>query len=403
MNPTIGSNIMRTFGRAALVALLVLLTNACTPGLAGHAYVRLSDGGIGPAISDVALSFVKEDGSAAFGTTTDANGSYSISLAAGRYYVLALHVDYEDYASAPGFSVVSGNTKRTANYFLCEPLITTVLVVRHAEKQDPNSNAQNEPLSEDGLTRANELKETLLRAGITAVYSTNTKRTRDTVAPLAATFQLPTQIYSSASTLAGDVLAQHRGDVVLVAAHSDSVGAVANAFGAQVPTQVISDFDNLYVVSAAGTTVNVVNLQYAADSTPDISKNDKRTTTLLLVGNVAGGAAPEPRQLLHAARKAGIVAVYTSSSNALVAPLATALNLTPVTYSGSDIPAFASQLLSAHPQDPVLVAGTHEELRALIRQLGGQPFPVLYANDVDHLIVVTRLASGAVRVVPLRF
>jgi hypothetical protein len=36
-------------------------------------------------------------------------------------------------------------------------------------------------------------------------------------------------------------------------------------------------------------------------------------------------------------------------------------------------------------------------------EMGGHPFPVIYSNGVDHLIVLTRFASGALRVLPLRF
>lgn len=391
--------------RATKLAVLVVMIAACKPGLNGSTYVRHSDGGIGPTIPNIALSFVKEDGSAAFSTTSDTSGHYSISLSTGRYYVLASHVDYEDYTSAPGFSVVSGNTKRTANYFLREPQVTTVLIVRHAEKQNPNSSAQNEPLSVLGQARANKLRDTIRRAGISAVYSTDTKRTRDTVAPLAATFQLPTRIYSNAVSLAADVLARNRGDVVLVAAHSNTVATLANAFGAQVPTQPIVDFDNLYVVSVGDTTSNVVNLQYAANSTPDLTKNYRRAMTLMLVSTVTSSGAQEPQDLQHAARKAGVTAVYTSNvaSSALVAPLAAAIGLTPTSFNGSDMQAFANQLLSSHAQDTVIVAGTHDELRQLLRELGGYPFPVIYGADIDHLIVVTRFVSGALRVVPTRF
>jgi hypothetical protein len=239
---------------------------------------------------------------------------------------------------------------------------------------------------------------------VSAVFSTDTTRTRDTVAPLAATFLLPTQIYAEALALAADVLEQHRGDVVLVAAHSDSAATVANALGANVPIQVIEDFDNLYVASVVGNAANVINLQYGAESAPDRTKNDRRAMTLLLVGAAAANNAPEPDELLHAARKSGVSAIYSSvADNSLIAPLANALGLAPVSYNGGDMPAFANLLLSSHAQDTVVVAATHDELRALIRQLGAHPLPVLYANDVDHLIVVTRFASGVTRVVPLRY
>ena len=388
----------------AVAALLALLLCGCASGLRGGTFVQLGGGGIGAPIASVSLSFVKEDGSAAFATRSDASGRYSISLAPGRYYVLAAHTGYEDYNSAPGFAVVNSNTRGTANFFLRDPQLTTLLIARHGEKQDPNSNAQNEPLSADGQARAQALRETLLRAGVSAVYATDTRRARDTAAPLAAVFRLNTESYDDANALASDVLARHRGDVVLVVAHSNTMAMVANAFGTQLPTASIADFDNLYIVSVTDTTSNAVNLQYAADSMPDTSKNDRHAMTLLLVGSGAPASAAEPQQLLHAARKAGVAVIYSSTAvNPLVAPLAATLGLTPVSFNSSDMPAFTRQLINSHPQDTVMVAGSNDELRTLIQQLGGHPFPVIYSSDVDHMIVLTRFASGVLRVLPLRF
>ena len=413
MNSIVDANVWRTLARTLLILLLIAPTSAYASGLTGHVYVRLSDGGIGPPIPGVLLSFLKTNGSGAGYAFTDANGRYSISLAKGRYYVRASHVAYEDYASAPLFFETRPKwqqSKRANNFFLREPVITTVLIVRHAEKQDPNSILDSVPLSAAGLIRARQLKDTLLRAGITAVYYTATKRSRDTVSPLRATFLLPFSSYpypdpNGATILATEVLGKHRGDVVLVAAHSDTVGLVAKAFCAQLSPQTIDDFDNLYVVSVAGKICNVVNLKYGADNPlQDISMNHKGTMTLLLAGNVAAGGALLPQQLLHIARKAGIAAIYTSSSSTLIDDLAMDLNRPPpVTFSGNDIPAFKARLLADHAQDTVLVFGTHDELRALVLQFGGYPSPVLNANEHDHLIVLTRLASGAARIIPLRF
>ena len=388
----------------AVLVLLLMWLQGCASGRQGGAFAQPS----GAPIANVALSFVREDGSASFGATTSASGRYSIALAPGRYTLLATHPDHEDYNSAPGFTVVSANSMGTANVFLREPQITTVLITRHGEKLDPNSNAVNEPLSPAGEARAVALRETLLRSGVTAVYSTNARRTLDTVAPLAAAFRLPTQVYSNATTLANEVLTQRRGDVVLVAAHSDTLATVANAFGAALPTAAIADFDNLYVVSVAAGTgatgVNAMNLQYAADSAPDVTKNDRHAMTLLLVGTAVPPAGPQPQELLHAARKAGVSAIYASiTSNPLVAPLATTLGLSTTGFNPANMASFASQLLASHPQDTVVVAASNDELRALIRALGAQPFPVIYSTDLDHLIVVTRFASGAMRVLPLRF
>jgi len=382
----------------ATLALLILWLQGCASGLQGGVFVHAG----GPNIANASLSFVKEDGSAAFGATSSASGRYSISLPPGRYYMLGSHINHEDYNSAPGFAVVNANTMGVANFFLREPQITTVLIVRHGEKLDPNSNAQNEPLSAAGEARAQALRDGLLRSGVSAIYTTDTRRTRDTVAPLAAVFRLTPQVYTTPAALAADVLAQHAGDVVVVAAHSNTLATVANAFGAQLPTPDIADFDNLYVVSVAGGTVNAMNLQYAVDSTPDVSKNDRHAMTLMLVGTTAQPS--ESQALLHAARKAGVSAIYTSTAgNPLVAPLATTLGLTATSFNAGDMPMFTSQLITSHAQDTVVVAASNDELRALIRQLGAHPFPVIYSSDLDHLVVVTRFPSGAMRVLPLRF
>ena len=415
VEPTVGAprsmSVTEILGDAKRIVCLlawlfaaILISGCAGSQIQGTTYTRHGDGSIGPLIPGVALSFVREDGSAISDTTSDANGRYLITLSPGRYYMLATHADYADYNSAPGFLVVSADTGQIANFFLRAPQITTVLLVRHAEKQNPSSDVPSEPLSTAGHVRAEALREALLRAGVTAVYATEAIRTQDTVAPLAAAFRLPTRVYTDVPALAADVLAQHLGDVILVAAHSNTVATVANAFGAQVPIQAIGDHDNLYVASVTSGVANVVNLQYGAGSTPDIIKNDRRAMTLLLVGTVAPGSSAESEALRHAATKSGATAMYTSvPENPLIAPLATALDLIPVTFNSVDIGTFVNHLLSAHAEDTVVVAGTHEELRQLIRQLGAQPFPVLYVDDIDHLLVVTRFPSGEIRVVPLQY
>jgi hypothetical protein len=126
--------------------------------------------------------------------------------------------------------------------------------------------------------------------------------------------------------------------------------------------------------------------------------------TLLLVGRDVPPGGQEPQQLLQAARKAGVSAIFTSSANnALTAPLAAQLALTPTLFDGGNTQALANQLIASHGQSTVVVSGSNDELRQLIRNLGGHPFPVIYTSDRDHMVVVTRFASGAVRVVPLRF
>jgi phosphohistidine phosphatase SixA len=396
---------MKMRWRMAVVGLgsLALLGAAPSPGLRGQAFVRLPDGEIGKAIAKVQLTFISDDGSQVHTASTDSTGSYSITLPAARYYVRAAHRDFQDDWSAPGFRVVSDTATRTMNVFLREPQATTVLIVRHAEKQNPASEDPAEPLSAAGKARAKALRDFLFRAHVTGIYSTDTTRTRDTVKPLGDLLRLTTVIYDNAPALASAILADHRGDVVLVAAHSNTVGPIANALGANVPADSIGDFDNLYAVTKAGNFVKVVNLQYGADSTPDIEKNGGSLITILLAQALDSPSSAEAQELLHAVRKARVGAIHMNGGTALVRSLASALGIAPATFTSATLATTMNDLLSSAPAKPVLIVGSHDDLRKIIGRLGAHPTPIISQTDRDNLILVTRLPSRATRAVPLRY
>lgn len=69
----------------------------------------------------------------------------------------------------------------------------TILLVRHAEKVDATS--QDPELSSEGKQRAERLVQTIGRFRPGAFYSTNYKRTRDTLVPLAAKRKKEIQMY----------------------------------------------------------------------------------------------------------------------------------------------------------------------------------------------------------------
>lgn len=371
-------------------------------GLRGLASVRLPDGGIGAAISGVELRFTRENGSTSVVATTDGSGRYQVSLPPARYYVFASHTDFQDYASAPGFAVVN-NTVGTMNVFLREPAATTVLLVRHAEKQNPDSNEPAEPLSAAGLARAQTLKQTVLRAGVTAVFSTDTVRTRGTVGPYANLMHLPINTYDTPAALAAAIGQGHRGDVVLVAAHSNTVGPIAIALGAAVPADTIDDFDNLFVITKTPTTADVANLQYGANSTPDSTKQSVSTTTFLLVRSAAGANPPGAQTLLHALRKAGVAAIRNNGGAALVQPLAAARKIQPAAFTAETRTKMVKDLLANFAGKVVLVAGTHDDLRAVLGQLNGDLAPILYNSDTANLIFAAKVQASRTRVVPLMF
>ena len=383
----------------AVLYCFAALASVHAAGFQGQAFQQSPSGA---PIAGVSLTFIRENSAASFSATTDAAGKYSVTLPAARYYWIATHAAFEDNSSAPGFGVVNaGPALQTLNFFLRPPAVTTVIVVRHAEKQDPNSNAPTEPLSTAGKARAQKLRETLFRAGVTAIYSTDTVRTKGTVRPLADSFHLATEIYSDPAALAAAILLNHPGDVVLVAAHSDTVGPIANALGASVPVATISDFDNLYLVSRSGAAANVVNLQYGASSTPDLTKNSTAAATFLFVGKSA--AATEPPELVQAARKSGVASIRTEGANTLVAPLAASLGLTPAVFAAGQGDTVIDGLVAGPANQVVMLAGSREMIQHAVARLGAGPTPILLPTDSDHLIAVTRFASGAARSVALRF
>lgn len=131
-----------------------------------------------------------------------------------------------------------------------------IFVVRHAEKQS-DSNDPPTPLSQAGLARAQRLAEILRDAGITAIYSTDTVRTKSTVEPLSRVRNLPIQLYAARdtrgnldpATLVHKLHQSHPGDVVLVVGHGDTVAPLLTALGCREEVHLgAAEYDNLFVV-----------------------------------------------------------------------------------------------------------------------------------------------------------
>lgn len=135
-------------------------------------------------------------------------------------------------------------------YFCFFSPVTTVLIVRHAEK---GSAPPNDPtLSTDGQARAQALARVIGEANVRAIYATEFARTQQTVQPLATQLGLSvTQISASdADALVNDILSNHRGEVVFVAGHSNTVPVIIEKLnGGQIPPIAETEFDKLFVVT----------------------------------------------------------------------------------------------------------------------------------------------------------
>ncbi|MBK7865463.1 MAG: histidine phosphatase family protein [Archangiaceae bacterium] len=143
-------------------------------------------------------------------------------------------------------------------------LVTTVIVVRHAEKAA-------EPKLDPPLTPAGEARAAALVKAVgprlDAVLSTDFARTRNTGAPAAAKFKLSVQtVGGGAPEFAKEVLEKHRGQTVLIVGHSNTVPAIVTALGAAKPKDICeTEFDDLFVVTVpASGTATVEQKKYGA-------------------------------------------------------------------------------------------------------------------------------------------
>jgi len=370
--------------------------------LTGRVFPQLPDGSIGAPLSGAELVFLPEDHSPRRCVSTASDGAYALQLPSGRYYVRVTHADWADFCTTPSYLIVSG-ANQTRNFTLQAARVTTAIVIRHAEKQDLTSTSQDVPLSSAGELRARALVHALSGACISAIYVTDTVRSRQTAQPLADALMLPPRVYDSPSAAAASVLQDHEGDVSLVVAHSNTVQEVIAALGSTLAVGPVtdSDFDNMFVVSRAGATVNVVNLQYGADTSPTLRKNQVTALTALLVGTGPGGGIL-PQRLVHVAQGAGVSAIFARTpSEPMVAPLAALLGLTVQPYGPPMLLDLVEQVGHVPPLRTVVISGPWQDLLRLMRLLR-VPLAGLALTSADQLAILTCFRTGAIRLVPTR-
>jgi 2,3-bisphosphoglycerate-dependent phosphoglycerate mutase len=160
-------------------------------------------------------------------------------------------------------------------WFFESQATTTVIFVRHAEKA--TIPADDPGLNDAGKRRAAELARQLVDAdvvaGVDAIYSTSYRRTEETVQPVATALNLPITSYdaSNTETIMDDIVRAHKGKIVLVVGHSNTVPALIGNMGAskKVPPIDENEYDNIYVVSIPwfGKT-KTIRLRYGAPYQP---------------------------------------------------------------------------------------------------------------------------------------
>jgi broad specificity phosphatase PhoE len=124
---------------------------------------------------------------------------------------------------------------------------TQVILVRHAEKVSEEKDAV---LSDTGKGRAAALAGELFPAAPTALYATERRRTQQTLEPLAARSRLTIQVKHPADSkgTAAEILLKHRGKVVVVCGHSDTLGEIAAGLGFRGAFPVVTGYDRIWTL-----------------------------------------------------------------------------------------------------------------------------------------------------------
>lgn len=142
--------------------------------------------------------------------------------------------------------------------------VTTVLIVRHAEKASTPS--IDPPLSLAGEERAQTLVHVAGDAGVGAIYASEYIRTQQTVQLLATQLNLQVILVDAANVegLVNQILSDNPGDAVLVVGHSNTIPQIIEKLGGGGGTSIAeNEYDNLFVVTVfryGG--AKVVNLKY---------------------------------------------------------------------------------------------------------------------------------------------
>jgi phosphohistidine phosphatase SixA len=143
------------------------------------------------------------------------------------------------------------------------PLV--IYLVRHAEK----AKGRDPVLTVTGVARAKELARVLQHVPVQAVYSTATKRTRQTAAPIAKAAGVEVRTYEARpEAKVVTTLRAAKEETVLVVGHSNTLSQLISAFGLDPGGELLQGYEDLFqiIVPAAGAPPLLQRLSYGASS-----------------------------------------------------------------------------------------------------------------------------------------
>ena len=135
---------------------------------------------------------------------------------------------------------------------------STFYLIRHAEKVRTNKTDRDPSLNEKGIIRALNWKDYFIDKDISKIYSTNYKRTLETVKPIQEAIGLTAILYSPSNIDYKDFISSNEGEVVLIVGHSNTIPNFVNEL---INDQVYDQIDdlnnsNLYVVNLCDSSIS---------------------------------------------------------------------------------------------------------------------------------------------------
>ncbi|GIU54138.1 MULTISPECIES: SixA phosphatase family protein [Shewanella] len=137
----------------------------------------------------------------------------------------------------------------------------TYILVRHAEKQK----GDNPELTQQGQQRAKRLAHILSSVPLSAIYSTDYKRTKLTALPTSELTAIPLTHYDPRQLAAfASKLQSSSQSHILVVGHSNTTPKLVTHLGGNAGEDINekSEFDRLYILTSIGNEVSTLVLRY---------------------------------------------------------------------------------------------------------------------------------------------
>jgi len=140
--------------------------------------------------------------------------------------------------------------------------VQQIFLVRHAEKSKDDPKDPN--LTKAGKERAERLKFHLANAGITHIYTTDYRRTKQTILPLAEYLGIEPILYNPDLVNVTEILKKPYDGNIVIAGHSNTTPKLVNRLLGIEKYKSLDEsiYDRLFLVTKVGDKFNATMLKY---------------------------------------------------------------------------------------------------------------------------------------------